>query len=399
MKARHLLIALGGMGGRTLLDFRRALDAQPRADMPELRYLYLDAEEDVVSQAAWQQHAADIPFLNLKKEARALNEMEQNPALRPWVDSLRWKVAEQLGKPVYEADAALSRLPGAGRWRRYGRALFLHCREAVLRLLQPLVEEVGTRGLTVHVFFSAGGGTGSGAAMDMLSLLQKLAMRVPGRFVLLPYVYMGGEEKAAGSYTANRQQLMQELAKWLEEADEDTVPHCYLASEMAPGTPTPEAQTACTARALLSGLQLFLRGEYYAHLYDSIPPRKAAPGDRFATLGQASAADPAAALEQLHGLSRYSPGKGPRNTLLAALPMDAANPFAGEQALELLLEETFPLPLHEQEVESISPTAETQFLLLQHGLSPAQPAVFDWLRQQPADEAVRYFARLDDSGD
>ena len=122
MKKRTLLIGLGGVGGQVLLAWRRALAASgmpPVGD--ELVCMYLDTADDVVSTPEWQELAADIPFLNIKTEARSLNEIEQNPELKGCVAGMRWQVADALKVPVYEVEQALAGLPGAGGWRRYGR--------------------------------------------------------------------------------------------------------------------------------------------------------------------------------------------------------------------------------------------------------------------------------------
>ena len=143
MKKRTLLIGLGGVGGQVLLAWRRAMSAggmPPVGD--EHACLYLDAADDVVSTPEWQELAADIPYLNIKTEARSLNEMEQNTALKDCVGGMRWQVADALKVPVYEVEKALHGLSGAGGWRRYGRALLLQSRPAVERRLSPLVEGV-----------------------------------------------------------------------------------------------------------------------------------------------------------------------------------------------------------------------------------------------------------------
>ena len=65
----------------------------------EVACLYLDAADDVVSTPEWQSACADIPFLNIKTEARSLNEMEQNPELKSCVAGMRWQVADALQVP------------------------------------------------------------------------------------------------------------------------------------------------------------------------------------------------------------------------------------------------------------------------------------------------------------
>lgn len=351
----------------------------------EIACLYLDAADDVVTTAEWQQFAADIPYLNIRDEARSLNEMEQNAALKSCVAGMRWQVAEQLGVPVYEVEKALGGLVGAGGWRRYGRALLLQSWEAVLRLLNPLVE--GVQELEVHVFFSAAGGTGCGCAMDILAHLEKICLRKPGS-VLLPYAFFAGQGE-------HEQRLAAELADWLDLADEDLVPHCYLCDA---GNPLPR-QVQSVAQALACGRQFFyIGGEYYDHLYDAIRPRGTAPGDRFASLGYAAGGvDDFGWLAGIRSqVVTEGEGKGPRNVLLVAFPREADDAHRLECQVEDEMEDALPFHLNETAFCSMAPGVEAQAVLLQSGLAATRCTVLNALADLPA--AGGYFATRDDRG-
>lgn len=382
MKKQILLIGLGGTGGQVLLAWRQALAAHgmlPGGD--HVSCLYLDAADDVADTAAWQEWADDIPFLHLKEEARSLNEMEQNPELKDCVGGMRWQLAGRLQVPVYEVEQALAALPGAGGMRRYGRALLLQSWPALQRLLKPLVE--GDVQLEVHVFFSAAGGTGSGAAMDVLAHLEKICLRKPGS-ILLPYAFFAGK-------AAHEGQLAAELAEWLDWADEDLVPHVYLSSPVV-DLPT---QVQTVARALACGQQFFyIGGEYYDHLYDPIRPRGAAAGARFASLGYAAGPpDSLAWLGQLDSLVEVQgEGRGPRRTLLVALPRQVADPRGAELALEDAVEEgVLPCVVNETATCCMAPGEEACAVLLLNGLSADRVAVLPAL-----PETDDYFAARND---
>lgn len=386
MKKRTLLIGLGGVGGQVLLAWRRALATggmPPVGD--ELCCLYLDAADDVVSTADWQALAADIPYLNIKTEARSLNEMEQNGEQKSCVAGMRRQMAEALKVPVYEVEKALSGLSGAGGWRRYGRALLLQSRAAVERLLTPLVE--GVEQLEVHVFFSAAGGIGCGCAMDILGQLEKICLRKPGS-VLLPYAFFAGEKP-------QEQRLAAELADWLDLADEDVVPHCYVS---APGLPLPE-QVQTLADALACGQQFFyIGGEYYDHLYDAIRPRGTAPGDRFASLGYA--AGPVDSFDWLGGIRSLAAvegeGKGPRHVLLVAFPRSVEDERRLELTVEDALEDALPFHLNETAFCCMAPGPEACAVLLQSGIAPTRLAVFNRLKTLQGSDS--YFDARDDRG-
>lgn len=383
MKKRILLIGLGGVGGQVLLAWRRALAA---GGMPlaggEVACLYLDAADDVACTPAWQHWADDIPFLNIRKEARSLNEMEQNPELKSCVSGMRWQVAEKLQVPVYEVEKALAALQGAGGWRRYGRALLLQSRAAVERLLKPMLEDAEQ--LEVHVFFSAAGGTGCGCAMDVLGWLEKACLRKPGS-VLLPYAFFAGK-------SAQEKRLADELTDWLDLADEDLVPHCYLAG---PGVELAE-QVRTVAQALVWGRQIFyIGGEYYDHLYDALRPRGFAPADRFASLGIASAAvgDTAwipglGSLVQVEG-----EGKGPRHDVLVALPQSVEDASL-EARLEAELEGSLPFYANAVSFCPMAPGKEMLVLLLQSSIAASRVAMFNALATVPGTDD--YFTARDD---
>lgn len=384
MKKRTLLIGLGGVGGQVLLAWRRAMaegGMPPAGD--DVACVYLDAADDVVSTPEWQAHAADVPFLNIRKEARSLNEMEQNPELKNCVGGMRWQVAERLQVPVYEVEQALAGLRGAGGWRRYGRALLLQSLAAVQRLLMPLIE--GVEQLECHVFFSAVGGTGSGCAMDMLGWLEKICLRKPGS-VLLPYAFFAGE-------SPQEQRLAAELADWIDLADEDVVPHCYLSTPVV-ALPT---QVQTVAQALACGQQFFyIGGEYYDHLHDSIRPRGTAPGDRFASLGYA--AGPVAELGWLGGIRSLvevgGEGKGPRSVLLVAFPRLLEDTLRLECRVEDELEDALPFHLNDTAFCSMAPGDEARALLLQSGLGVARCVLLSRLAALPPVQD--YFAARDD---
>lgn len=382
MKKRTLLIGLGGVGGQVLMALRRAraVGGVPALG-EEIKCLYLDASDDVVTSAEWQDWAADVPFINIKKEARSFNEIEQNPDIRDCVAGMRWQLAERLQVPVYEVEQALAKVNGAGGMRRYGRALLLQSWPAVQRQLQLMAEDAEQ--LEVHVFFSAAGGTGSGCAMDVLGWLEKVCLRRFGS-ILLPYAFFSGT-------APQEQRLASELTDWLDFANEDLVPHCYLS------TPVLElpAQVEVLARALACGQQFFyMGGEYYDHLYDSVLPRGAAPGDRFAALGfETGPLGDLSWVSRLRSLAEvHGTGKGPRHVLLVALPRSASDPHRLEMTWEAALEDDLlPYPVNETGFCCMAPQEDAWVLLLQTGIAASRVAVF---AQLPVVDD--YFAARDD---
>ena len=227
---------------------------------------------------------------------------------------------------------------------------------------------------------------GASSGRHVLGWLEKLCLRKPGS-VLLPYAFF------SGNALPQEQRLLAELADWLDLADEDVVPHCYVSSPVA----DLDAQVQTVACALACGQQFFyMGGEYYDHLYDPIRPRGTAPGDRFASVGYA--VGPVQETAWLAGVqtlvSVVGEGKGPRSALLVALPRTVDDPHRIEAAWEDALEGSLPVHLNETAFCCMAPGEEAQVLLLQSGLAAGRIGVLQSLAEMPPAED--YFAARDD---
>ena len=186
--------------------------------------------------------------------------------------------------------------------------------------------------------------------------------------------------------------LADELTEWLDLADEDLVPHCYLAG---PGVELAE-QVRTVAQALVWGRQIFyIGGEYYDHLYDALRPRGASPADRFASLGVASAAvGDTAWVPGLRSLVQVEgEGKGPRHDVLVALPQGVED-VSLEARLEAELEDSLPFHANAISFCPMAPGEEILVLLLQSSIAASRVAMFNALADVPG--ADDYFTARDD---
>lgn len=178
----HFLIGLGGAGGAALKAFR--VEAMNRAEsgtarMRNVEYLYIDScEEDIQRATEWESNDSSIG-LHRGTETIHLRSLRAEDAA-----SLcnRADIASWIGEKGEEyVRSLLQTTPcGAAQRRRYGRLLAAaHSREihetmrgVLYRLLR--YSSSGDNEAVFHVFASAGGGTGAGCLVDILTLIPLL---------------------------------------------------------------------------------------------------------------------------------------------------------------------------------------------------------------------------------
>lgn len=216
MSRNHMLIGLGGTGGKILRAFRKRIFESFRAEDPpdlRLRYLYVDSSAEMMGHddPSWkvlgqsvqlpQRSQLKISGLNLKE---VIDNLGNYPNVSPWLGS-----RDRFGDIINAADAG--QVVG-GQKRRLGRFLFA-CRAAEFRRqVGELVTDAQTGGVkdtTFHVCCGLAGGTGSGSVVDVLAQLRTLyrdsAYRVlvyaqlPEQF---PAAYRAGANYHANGYAA-----------------------------------------------------------------------------------------------------------------------------------------------------------------------------------------------------
>ena len=176
----HLLIGLGGTGGKILRALRKNVFQEFRSNDPDLvklRYLYIDSSKEMmaIDDASWRILGDSVqlaPRSQLLITGGNLNQILDNlgghPNIQPWIGSReQWKdilnsiVGETLG----------------GQKRRLGRFLFACKSRPFKDQLKQLAGELATGGdasVTFHVCCGLAGGTGSGSLMDVLAQIRAL---------------------------------------------------------------------------------------------------------------------------------------------------------------------------------------------------------------------------------
>jgi hypothetical protein len=217
----HLLIGLGGTGGRVLTAFRKLKYRNLRDEEPPgvtLDYLFVDSDPKsfLDDDPSWTVlgHSVQLPKRSQMLIAQAnllsvVNDLNAFPNLKPWIgDREAWgEILASLG-----IDAA------GGQKRRLGRFLFAMSARRFRDAVAQIAQDMQTRGgrstdLTFHVFCGLAGGTGSGAVVDVVAQLR--AMFPDPQKKIIVYAYLPDLNPPArwntGNYHANAYAALREL--------------------------------------------------------------------------------------------------------------------------------------------------------------------------------------------
>ena len=219
--ANHLIIGLGGTGGRIIRSFRKKIYEDFRTEDPEgvnLRYLYIDSSDELMKQddPSWKVLGRSV---QLRKDNQillkgmslqnVLDDLSSYPGISPWLGD-REQFRSILGT-MGAADLF------GGQKRRLGRFLFACKVQEFRQRVQSMVNEVQrgkqTTDVTFHVCCGLAGGTGSGCVVDVVSQLRDLYPHQECRIIL--YAFLPEEypdpNKAKENYHANGYAALLEL--------------------------------------------------------------------------------------------------------------------------------------------------------------------------------------------
>jgi hypothetical protein len=216
----HLIVGLGGTGGKIIRSFRKQIFVEFRSEAPDgasVRYLYIDSSDELMGHdnPTWKvlgmsvqlAHGSQLLTTGENLAAR-LEDINNYPGIKPWIGRQEvW--AEILGSIV---GAALG-----GQKRRLGRFLFA-CKADVFRnQIQSLVRDLQSNGqaeVTFHVVAGLAGGTGSGSIIDVLAQIRDVYSD-SRRYRILAYVLLPDQHPNpnwdTGNYHSNGYAALQEL--------------------------------------------------------------------------------------------------------------------------------------------------------------------------------------------
>jgi hypothetical protein len=164
---KHLIIGLGGTGGRIIQELRHAIaaDRAPRGTV-QFEFLYIDTDpQALASETREDNQKILLDTGELKTNVRLRSSL---PNIAPWLKSV--SLPESLAP---DSSAVLS----AGLHRKTARFLFACNGERLMSRITERMKSLWMSGskdprITFHVCCSLAGGTGSGTVVDMVAQLR-----------------------------------------------------------------------------------------------------------------------------------------------------------------------------------------------------------------------------------
>lgn len=222
-KKNHIIIGLGGTGGRVLRAFRKSIFQEFRTKDPEiaglrLAYLYVDSSPEIMpfDHQSWKILGESVQLSGKSQLlitgadlTDRLNQINAYPGIQYWIgERKQWN--DILNSTV---GAVLG-----GQKRRLGRFLF-SCLAGEFRVritdLVSALETGGTKGTTFHICCGLAGGTGSGSVVDAVTQIRDLYAIDPKNYRIRIYAYIPELHPKAdwdtGNYHANGYAALLEL--------------------------------------------------------------------------------------------------------------------------------------------------------------------------------------------
>ncbi len=218
----HLIIGLGGTGGKIIRSFRKTVYQEFRKDEPDnvhIAYLYVDSSAEMMEldDPDWKVlgHSVQLgPNSQLKITGSdletVLDNIQSYPGIKTWIgDRSQWKdilnsvVGEMLG----------------GQKRRLGRFLFANkadqFNERLTALVNSLKHQSSATDVTFHICAGLAGGTGSGTLIDVISQIRSLGFEGPESYRIIVYTLLPDTHPPhnwdTGNYHANGYAALMEL--------------------------------------------------------------------------------------------------------------------------------------------------------------------------------------------
>lgn len=174
MSVNHLIIGLGGTGGKIIRDLRKiiAADSTPSHSV-NFEYLYMDTNDGLLKNAAtWRVLGTSVELdqgqtmiSTATDFGRILDDVDAYTGIKPWIEPI------SIFKII---DAGVE---AAGQRRKLGRLLFARNAKAFVEKLKDRVNKLEEKerksGATFHVLCGLAGGTGSGCVVDVVAQIRK----------------------------------------------------------------------------------------------------------------------------------------------------------------------------------------------------------------------------------
>lgn len=231
MAENHLIIGLGGTGGKILREMRKRIFEEFRNNSPKgdiyLEYLYVDSSPtDLDDRSKWKTMGGSVHLMDAQKVSihgmgsNVLNNLHQYPGIESFINPDDRKLLD-----------GISALIGAGiggQRRRLGRLLFANnlsgptdksFNTRLLSSVQKLTTKSKENKVTFHICAGLAGGTGSGSIVDAITQIRKQFAPQPGigdqykvhLYLYVPEIIIAESSHNSGYYQANGYAAMDEL--------------------------------------------------------------------------------------------------------------------------------------------------------------------------------------------
>jgi hypothetical protein len=178
MSNNHLIIGIGGTGGKIIRQIRKTIernkDAQGRsASDARFEYLYIDTSSDELDKKEeWKVLGKEIDLarsqylINTASNVRpVLDDPDSFPGLKDWIE------------PRNVFDFVKPGIAGAAQRRKLGRLVFAQNASRFVKALEDrlsiLESSPGKVGAVIHVVCGLAGGTGSGSVVDAVAQIRQ----------------------------------------------------------------------------------------------------------------------------------------------------------------------------------------------------------------------------------
>ena len=177
MEQNHLIIGLGGSGGKIIRHIRKTIernkDSQGTSSTEaRFEFLYVDTSTDEIDKKEeWKVLGKDIDLarsqylINTASSVRpVLDDPDSFPGLKGWIE------------PRNIFDFVKPGIAGAAQRRKLGRLVFAQNASRFVKAIEDrmrvLQEGPGRTGAVIHVVCGLAGGTGSGSVVDAVAQIR-----------------------------------------------------------------------------------------------------------------------------------------------------------------------------------------------------------------------------------
>ncbi|MFW5701091.1 MAG: tubulin-like doman-containing protein, partial [Cyclobacteriaceae bacterium] len=222
--ANHLIIGLGGTGGKIIQSLRKQIyrqtgEVEVTGDL-NISYLYIDSNPEYMdlTDPSWKVMGKSVQLgtnSHLLINDCDIHQILENPSNYPGIsnflgDKKSW---ENVLQGVVDPTVG-------GQRRRLGRTLFASSVNKFNTIVENKVKELENKGnadVTFHIIFGMAGGTGSGSIIDVISQIRSRYRKTGSKdYRILTYGLMPEESAASrdstGSYHANGYAALKELS-------------------------------------------------------------------------------------------------------------------------------------------------------------------------------------------